>query len=267
MLKLTVKELKDYQLCGRLYDYRYVDKLTEKIGGRDLTYIRYENALKSIVNFFFYKKQSGSVPSYASLLNRWEKIWYPKGTTAYDITHEQHESFYGNNASLTSRAASALLAISENFSDSGIIPIAIDEEFIVPVNNKVAITDKFDLIYHYNKKVYVVKWVFNIKFKKQYLYSTDFAVMNMSYFSKYGNKIDITEFGYYDLLNPKPNFTKFESKKEDLETVDAWCSTLYEDKLFLPRRGMISYCTSCPHDAVCSKWNISTKKDGQINVK
>jgi hypothetical protein len=117
MLKLTVKELKDYQLCGRLYDYRYVDKLTEKIGGRDLTYIKYENALKSIVNFFFYKKQSGSVPSYASLLNRWEKIWYPKGTTAYDITHEQHESFYGNNASLTSRAASALLAISENFSD------------------------------------------------------------------------------------------------------------------------------------------------------
>ena len=55
MLKLTVKELKDYQLCGRLYDYRHVDKLTEKIGGRDLTYIKYENALKSIVNFFFYK--------------------------------------------------------------------------------------------------------------------------------------------------------------------------------------------------------------------
>ena len=54
MLKLTVKELKDYQLCGRLYDYRYVDKLTEKIGGRDLTYIKYENALKSIINFFFY---------------------------------------------------------------------------------------------------------------------------------------------------------------------------------------------------------------------
>jgi hypothetical protein len=123
------------------------------------------------------------------------------------------------------------------------------------------------LIYYYNKKIYVVKWVFNIKFKKQYLYSTDFAVMNMSYFSKYGNKIDITEFGYYDLLNPKSNFTKFESKKEDLETVDAWCSTLFEDKLFLPRRGMISYCTSCPHDAVCSKWNVSTKKDGQTNVK
>lgn len=267
MLKLSIKELKDYQLCARLYDYRHVDNIPEKIGGRELTYVKYENALKSIVNFFFYKKQSGSVPSYSSLLNRWEKLWYPKGTTAYDIAHEQHESFYGNNASLTSRAASALLAISENFADDSIIPMVIDEEFIVPINNNVAITDRFDLIYYQSGKVYVIKWVFNIKFKKQYLYSTDFAVMNMSYFNKYGKKIDITEFGYYDLLNPKSNFTKFETKKEDIETLDAWCSTLVEDKLFLPKRGLTSYCASCPYDSPCSKWNVSIKKNGQTNVK
>ena len=260
MLKINLKQLKDYQVCARLYDYRHIDRIPERIGGRELNNIKFENTLKNVVNFFFYKKQSGSAPSYSSLLNRWEKLWYPKGTTAYDIAHEQHEGFHANNASLTTKAASVLLGISENFSDPDIIPMAIDEEFIVPINDKVAVSDRFDLIYYHNNKIYVVKWVFNIKFKKQYLYATDFAVLNMSYWNKYGNKIDNTKFGYYDLLNPKQNFTEFESKKEDVETLSAWCNSLDEEKFFLPKRGMISYCSSCPYDSQCSKWTLDSKE-------
>lgn len=265
MDKITVKQLKDFQICGRLYDYRHNEKLPEKIGSREIYSQRFENTLKSVVNFYFYKKQSGSAPSYSSLLNRWEKLWYPKDTTAYDITHEQHESLYGNNASLTSKAAAALLGISENFSDSSIIPIAIEEDFFIPINDSIAIHDKFDLIYYKDGKIYVIKWVFNIKFKKEYLYTHDFAILNMGYWSKYGLKIKTTDFGYYDLLNPKPNFTQFEIKKEDVETVKAWCDSMATEKLFLPKRGMISYCNSCPFDSPCSKWNINSKKESQNN--
>jgi hypothetical protein len=265
MIKTNLKEIKDFQVCARLYDYRHKEKLPEKVGSRDLVSQRFENTLKSIVNFYFYKKQSGTAPSYASLLNRWEKMWYPKDTTAYDITHEQHESFYGNNASLTTKAAAALLGICENFGSAEIIPMAIDEDFMVDINEHVAVSDKFDLIYHHNGKTYVVKWVFNIKFKKEYLYSTDFAVLNKGFWNRYGSKIAKTEFGYYDLLNPKPNFTKFETKREDVETLSAWCTALRDEKFFLPKRGMISYCTQCPFDTPCSKWKLDTEKE--INVK
>jgi len=266
MDKITVKQLKDFQVCARLYDYRYNEKLPEKIGSRDIYSQRFENTLKSVVNFYFYKKQSGAAPSYSSLLNRWEKLWYPKDTTAYDIAHEQHESVYGNNASLTSKAAAALLGVSENFSDTSIIPIAIEEDFFIPINESIAIHDKFDLIYFKDGKIYVLKWVFNIKFKKEYLYTQDFAVLNMGYWSKYGLKIKNTDFGYYDLLNPKPNFTQFETKKEDIETIKAWCDSMSSDKLFLPKRGLISYCASCPFDSPCSKWNINSKKESQKNA-
>lgn len=260
MNKINLQQLKDYQVCARLYDYRHVDKLSEKIGGRELMIKNFENTLKSIVNFYFYKKQSGSAPSYASLLNRWEKHWYPKDTTAYDIIHEQHESFHKNNASYTSQAASALLSICENFSDPNIIPIAINEEYIVQATKEVSVADKFDLIYSLNKKTYVVKWVFNFQFKKEYLYTIDFALANMAYFNKYGRRIDNADFGYYDLLNPKSNFVKFESKKEDVDALVAWCHSLSDEKFFLPKRGLTAYCKSCPFDSPCSKWKLSSKE-------
>ena len=59
---------------------------------------------------------------------------------------EQHESAYGNNASLTSKAANILLSFHEHFSDSSFIPIAINEEFVFPISKDVKIKDKFDII-------------------------------------------------------------------------------------------------------------------------
>ena len=95
----------------------------------------------------------------------------------------------------------------------------------------------------------------------------EFFIMLMDQNTKVnGLKIKNTDFGYYDLLNPKPNFTQFETKKEDIETIKAWCDSMSSDKLFLPKRGLISYCASCPFDSPCSKWNINSKKESQKNA-
>jgi hypothetical protein len=109
MKLLTIESIKDYETCALLYNYRHQEKLAETIPSRELFSLKFENTIKSVINFFFYKKQAGVTPSYSSLLNRWEKLWFPKDTTAYDLIHEQHESFYGNTSSLTSKAAAALL--------------------------------------------------------------------------------------------------------------------------------------------------------------
>jgi hypothetical protein len=261
MIKLNANQVKDFQICERLYDYRHIQKMPETIPGRTLNALRFESTLKSVVHFFFYKKQAGIVPSYASLLNRWEKLWFPKGTTAYDIMHEKHESLYGNMSSLTTKAASALLNLVENFSDSTIIPIGIDHEYIVPVIDNVYVEDKFDLIYYKDNKTYVVKWAFNHKMKNEFMHVAEMASMYKAFFHQYGNKIHTTEFGYYDLISPKPEFIKYDVGSEDIEALTYWCTEISKEETYPSRRGLTTYCKSCPFDKPCSKWVAWGKKE------
>ena len=65
MLNLSVKSIKDFQICERLFDYRHMEKLPEKIYARDINTEKFENTLKNIVYFFMFKKQSGVIPSYS----------------------------------------------------------------------------------------------------------------------------------------------------------------------------------------------------------
>jgi hypothetical protein len=254
MLKLSINQIKDFQTCERLYDYRHMQKMPETIQSRALNTIKFENTLKNVVNFFFYKKQAGITPSYTSLLNRWEKLWFPKGTTSYDIIHEQHESVYGNSASMTTKAASALLNLVEKFSDPEIIPIGIDADFIVPIVDEIYLEDKFDLVYYKNKKTHVVKWSFNHNLKNEFLHVAEMAGMHKAFFHQYGEKIVSAEFGYYDLISSKPHFIEYDVSSEDTDALIFWCSSIQKEQIFPSRRGLTTYCKSCPFDKPCSKW-------------
>ncbi len=266
MLHITIDQLKDFQTCERLYDFRHLEKLPETIGGRHLLSVKFESTIKNIVHYFFYKKQAGVTPSYSSLLNRWEKLWFPKESSPFDIIYEQHETLYGNTASLTSKAAAVLLELIENFGEQNIIPIGIDQEYIAPITNNIAIKDKFDLIYFQNKKIHVIKWVFNHKLKYTDSYIFDFAVMNVGFSNMYPDKKDITSFGYFDLMNQKSNFTEFTIEPADIQAIKYWCDSLYDEQIFPSRRGLTSYCKSCPYDKPCSKW-VAWKKKEEKNAK
>lgn len=254
MKQLTVEAIKDYQTCGLLYNYRHEEKMPETILSRELVSTRFENTIKSVINYFFYKKQGGIVPSYSSLLNRWEKLWFNKSTTAYDIIHEQHESFYGNTASLTSKAAAALLEFYEAHANSSAIPIAIDEDFYLPIDRLVKIKDKFDLILFENSNYCVYKWVFNFRNSHTSLYQMDFSVLYSAFKHKFPDRISRAKFGYYDLLSSTQKFVEYEINEDDINALNYWCSTIEDDKKFVPRRGLTSYCKKCPFDKPCSKW-------------
>jgi len=152
MQLINVQSIKDYQTCALLYKYRHKDNLPEKILARDLITERFENTIKEIIYYFFYKKQGGYAPSYSSLLNRWEKLWFSENVSNYDIVTEKHESAYGNNASLTTKAAALLLSFHKNFSHQDYIPISINDECIVPVGKSVKMKYVFDIILAKNKK-------------------------------------------------------------------------------------------------------------------
>ncbi len=252
---ISVEGLKDFQLCERLYDYRHIEKMPEKIYSRDIYTEKFENTIKNIIFFFFYKKQSGVIPSYASLLNRWEKMWFPKNTTSYDIITEQHESVYGNVASLTSKAAAALLVFYENYSNSNFIPMAISEEYIVPSGKAYNIEDKFDLILYKDKTYYVTKILFNYRQTNKSQYVIDFCSMQAAYNNMNPPKMSQTRFGYIDMMSPNIQFNDFPINANDINSFNYWLEKLQGTKKFVPKRGLIPYCKKCPYDKPCSEWN------------
>lgn len=261
MLELTTDSIKDFQICERLYDYRYNDKLLEKVYSRDILANKFELTIKNIIYFFWFKKQGGLTPSYASMLNRWEKLWFPKNTESYDIMIEQHESHYGNMASYTSKAAALLLKFYETYSDSEIIPIGISENYIALINKSVKINDKFDLIYRYNNKNYVVKFLFNYKLKNSFIHQIDFATMYVGFSSQHYEKLKNTSFGYIDLLSNNLQFINYDVSTEDVDSLKFWSTQILEKEMFVPRRGLTSYCKKCPFDKPCSSWTFKSEKD------
>lgn len=254
MLNLTVNSIKDFQLCERLYDYRYNDKLVEKIYSRDLYTNKFESTIKSILYFFWYKKQGGITPSYSSLLNRWEKLWFPKNTDYYDLVTEQHESAYGNLTSLTTKAAAILLNFHETYSDTDLIPLAISEDYVAVVNGNCKITDKFDLVYRKDNKNYIIKFLFNYKSNYSYMYQIDFSVMYSGFKLRHPSRLKNSRFGYVDLMANNLEFIEYELGQEDLDSLEYWCDTIYNKQVYVPKRGLISFCKKCPFDGPCSKW-------------
>jgi hypothetical protein len=262
MTNITVNGLKDFQMCERLYDYRHVEKMPEKIYSRDIYTDKFENTIKNIIYFFFFKKQSGIVPSYSALLNRWEKMWFPKDTTSYDIVTEQHETVYGNIASLTSKAAASLLMFYETYSDSAYIPIAIAEDFLVPGKNGQNISDTFDVILYKDKTFHVIKLMFNYKQSNRDQYKIDFATLYKGFETRHPERMSEAKFGMIDMMSQNLNFSEFLVSDSDINNLELWYDKLHGTEIFAPKRGLIPYCKKCPFDDPCSKWT-GWKKDNQ----
>jgi len=257
MFVLTSNSIKDFQLCERLYDYRHAEKLPETIYSRDLSILKFENSLRNIINFFWFKKQAGITPSYASLLKRWEKIWFPKETSHYDLSTQQHESVHGNMTSLTTQAANVILNFCETYSTLEAIPISISDDYVVAINKDIKVEDKFDLIYKNDNINYVVKFIFNYKNSHRQIYQVDFSIMYLGFKNLHPSKMSTTKFGYIDLMSNNLSFNEYEVNQQDVESINYWCDTIKNKKVFVPRRGMTSYCKKCPFDSPCSKWSFS----------
>lgn len=259
MKTLSVDAIKDFQICERLYDYRHNENMLEKIYSRDILSQKFESSIKNIIYFFWFKKQGGVTPSYSSLLNRWEKLWFPKNTDAYDIMIDQHESHYGNMASYTTKAVALLLKFHDTYSDSDIIPIGISESYIAVLNKQIKIEDKFDLIYRKKDKNYVIKFLFNYKSKNSFMYQIDFTSMYLGFRLQHHDQMPNTKFGYIDFAGHNYSFVEYDVTQEDIDSLVFWCNSIYDNQVFAPRRGLTSYCKKCPFDTPCSKWVFPVK--------
>ena len=255
---LTVDSIKDYQMCELLYSYRHKEELYEPIGTRDLMAERYENVIRKVASFFFYKMQGGNIPSYNALLNRWERLWFNDNMTAYDIATEQHETLHGNMASYTTVACAALLKFYEDFEGMMASPLLINEEFVVPIVHKtVRLEGTIDLVLKYpDDKYQVIRWSGRKRRPAAGSLTLDYAAIKYAF--EYRNKkkrLDNVTYWMYDLGSSSPGYVSIDIEKRDLQNLFFWSQRITNAKSFPPRRGLTTYCKQCPFDKPCSKYS------------
>lgn len=253
-ITLSAESIKDFHVCPHFYEHKHVNHEEEPNYARELQAQRFEEILKRVVSFFFYKRQGAITPSYNALLNRWEKLWFPKNMTAYDLSIERHESAHGNLATYSNAAAAALLQFHEDFANRAGDPILIDEEFLIPLSKEVRLQGNFDLILR-NKDCYqIIKWSSKVRRPGITTFNFDFAALRLAF--EYKNRVPANKISYilYDLGSTKPGATTIYPTQDDLNALLYWVDQIKNTQTFIPRRGYTVYCKGCAYDKPCSEF-------------
>jgi hypothetical protein len=219
---------------------------------------RYENTLRKVVAFFFYKRQAGVTPSYNALVHRWEKLWFPKEMTAYDLAVEQHEGFHGNYATFSNLAVSALMKFYEDFSKRIGDPVMLDEKFFVPLSKEIKLEGRFDLVLQFRDTFYVIKWSSSARRLGMSNFIMDFAALKHAFeYRNRGRKYNVV-YRLYDVGSQNPGFIEVEPTDDEVNALVYWAHDINDTRAFVPRRGLTAYCKKCPHDTPCSKFVFPT---------
>lgn len=260
MIDLSVGALKDFQTCALLYDFRHVQERYEPLARENELARRFENTIKNVVTFFFYKRQSGQIPSVSALVNRWEKYWFPKDMSAYDLAVEQHDT-EANLASYSSEAVRSLLRFYEDFAgDIKNDPMLLNEDFIVPIGD-ITLHGNFDLVLRDQKGVItVIKWLTSQKRIPVSSMMLDFAALKMGLDYRNDGKRMPVRYGYYDLISAgKFGYNEVQVPDADVNALIYWAQEAAAAQVYAPRRGLTSYCRGCPFDAPCKQFTMTDK--------
>jgi hypothetical protein len=264
VITLSPETLEDFKTCELLYKYRHVDEEYERVDTRKLLAIRYENTIKMVASFFFYKMQGGSIPSYNALLNRWERFWFSDDITAYDISVDQQDPSHGNMASYSSIAAQVLLKFYEDFEEYVGIPVLISEDFTVPVNDRedVRLSGRFDLVIRDQKGIYNhIKWSGKRKKPQFSDVAMEYALNEYAFKHRNRNKSYKMVHWLYDLGTKNPGFSQIHINKSHRRMLDAWVDRASSTDLFLPRFGLTTHCKGCAFKEECQVYGHEIEEE------
>lgn len=261
MIKINPTSLKDFQTCALLYDYRHSEhKITEYVDIRDRRINRFDETIKRVVAFFFYKKQSMAEPSYQALLNRWQKLWFADETTAADIASMKNETIWGSETSYTTQAVNALTQFYEEFANKPDQQVVlVDEKFCVPLDKEIALEGTFDVVLREKDangvlRYKIYKWITTSLKKPANFWVFDMAFLDYAF--KYRNAQRQLRMTYHtwNFGGTAPGGKEVVLEKGDFPLMKYWIHELHKTDVFAPRRGLTAYCKSCPFDKPCSKW-------------
>jgi len=254
---LDVEAIRDFQVCELYYRYKYEEQRHIPIYSRELMVDRFENTLKKVASFFFYKKQAETTPSYTAILNRWEKLWFPKDMTVYDMAVEQHESVKGNMATYSNTAAAALEAFHNEFAEDDYDPIMIDENYLIPLGDDMRLSGAIDLVLRKNDHFKVIKW--NALQRRPGIDSLMLDMAAMRFAFEHRNDKSVrgkVDYLCYDLTSAHASYVNVEQPtKADINALMYWALEIKNTDVYVPRRGFTAYCKGCPFDEPCANFD------------
>lgn len=267
MLKLTPNALKDFQTCALLYSYRHKEdsKITEYVDIRDRRAQRFDETIKRVAAFFFYKKQAYLEPSFQALLNRWEKLWFNGSITPVEIATMKNEVIWGSETSYTTQAAAALRIFWEEFADKPNQQVVlVDEKFCVPLSGKIALEGLFDLVLREKLedgtfKYHLYKWTTTSIKRTTNFWAFDMACLDYAFSYRNNHKQLNKSYHIWNFGGNTIGDREIQLEGDDFKLLDYWANSINDTEVFTPRRGLTSYCKSCPFDRACSMWKFPEK--------
>ena len=263
MKKYPLQAVKDYKVCARYFDYKYIDKEPEELYFRKLLKNRYNMCLTKVIYFFFYKKMGGQIPSFNALINRWEKMWF-KDSDFFDIDTAIVDPRQESLVSLNSDATAVLLRFYEKWEQDEALPLNIATDIITPINDDLCITDTIDIAVRYKKRkghrYQNLKLYTGLPKPSVANYLLDFANIKASFDYRNVDKLekeDTVEYLLYDLGTERrnDNIISMQVEQEDIDDLFYWANQIHKDEVFPSRRGLTVLCKECPFDEQCAKWD------------
>lgn len=255
MVTVSIDAIKDFQVCSLFYDYRYNKHLNEPTNNRDIMAERFRNTIIRAANFFFYKKQSGVPTSYNALVNRWERLWFPKDMDAYDLMLEQHTISHGNLVQYSNIAVQSLKRLYEDFEDKTIQPLLIKEEYNVPLHRDVILNGDIDLTYRQGDQYTAIHWSTGQRKPGLATFQMELAALKLAYQHRDHSNRRVN-YAIYDLGSESPGMIKIPESDIMSGVIEFWSKEMLDQK-YVPRRGYTAYCKGCPFDAACREFEFA----------
>lgn len=253
-IDLSISDIKDFQVCGLYYDYHHNAGIPKPITAQQILAERFSNTITRVASFLFYKKQSGIVPSYSALMNRWERLWFPKDTDADDIMLLQNDPAHGNLSQYSTIASVSLLKLYNDFENKSLIPLTIADPYNLPLTMKVRLNGTIDLAVKDDDRIKVYKWSASRKRPLIGDMTMDFTALDMAIRRKAYAKRYQYELYLYDLASSSPGAVRVGPDNISWEALTYWATQLEDENQFVPRRGFTAYCRGCPYDSMCKDW-------------
>lgn len=263
LIELTAEAIRDYQVCSLYYDLKHNEQQPIPIPNNKLFIQRFHNTMKRAISFYFFRRQAETPVSYNLLLSKWEKLWFPKGTDAYDLIVEPQDKEL-NLAHYATIAAKSLLKFTENFKSDKGYPLLIDETFTVPISRSIKLSGGFDLVLQYPDDEYrIIKWVFDRSTPIISDHMFNFVIQKLAwdYRNSERNKNFVANYFLYDLSTSSTDFVPIIPDKKDINAFMYWVKSIEANEIFIPRRGFTTYCRGCPFDEPCRNFNFPTPEE------
>jgi hypothetical protein len=203
--RVTVSELRDFCTCPFLYEKKHVlkespdrDRTTSHFDGHSHIIHEAEQAINSLVGFYFHRLMDHRQVRYETLYHRWEKIWWDD-VSAEEIMNSVIPVKRASRVRINTHLLEHLPKFHKTF-HKPFCPIAVEKDITLPTKSTI-LESNIQMAYRSGGKVRIVKFLPTRispgdPAKDLSLITQACAWMN-------NNDEDHVEVAYYCMLSPK----------------------------------------------------------------